>query len=79
VSEKGLRVQVFTPSGDPARRIIDIAREMEVGLIAMTTHGRSGLSRVVFGSVAESVVREAPVPVLLMRASSPRSAARHAA
>jgi HSP20 family protein len=79
IIDKGLRVQCVTRSGDPARRIIDTAREMDVGLIAMTTHGRSGLSRVVFGSVAESVVREAPVPVLLMRGSSSPDAARRAA
>ena len=76
---QGLRVQVLTPAGDPARRILETAREMDVGLIAMTTHGRSGMSRVVFGSVAESVVRGAPVPVLLMRASSLGDAAHHAA
>jgi HSP20 family protein len=70
IMAKGLRVQFAAPSGDPARRIVDTAREMDVALIAMTTHGRSGLSRVIFGSVTESVVREAPMPVLLLRASA---------
>jgi len=71
ITAKGLRVQFAAPSGDPGRRIVDTAREMDVALIAMTTHGRGGLGQVTFGSVAESVVRDAPVPVLLMRASAP--------
>jgi HSP20 family protein len=78
IRQRGVRVQTATRSGDPARRIIETAGEMDAALIAMTTHGRSGLSRVVFGSVAESVAREASVPVLLVRAES-RDAVRHAA
>jgi HSP20 family protein len=78
ISRRGLRVQTATRSGDPARVIVETAREIDAALIAMTTHGRSGVSRVVFGSVAESVVRDAPVPVLLVRAAS-REAVRHAA
>jgi HSP20 family protein len=78
ITARGLRVQCAAPSGDPARRIVDTAREMDVALIAMTTHGRTGLSRVLFGAVAESVVRDAPVPVLLMRASPPDAVRRAA-
>jgi nucleotide-binding universal stress UspA family protein/HSP20 family molecular chaperone IbpA len=79
MADHGVRVQVLTPSGDPARSIIHTARDLDAGLIAMTTHGRSGIGRLVFGSVAESVVREAPVPVLLMRASGSSGAASRAA
>jgi nucleotide-binding universal stress UspA family protein len=50
-----------------ADAIIAYAKENDVDLIVMTTHGRSGLSRLVFGSVAESVVRHTPCPVLLIR------------
>ena len=78
INDRGLRVQTATRSGNPARHIVETAREMDAALIAMTTHGRSGVSRMIFGSVAESVVRDAPVPVLLIRASV-RDAARHAA
>jgi HSP20 family protein len=78
LTDDGLRVQAITRSGDPAGRIVETARALDAALIAMTTQGRSGISRVVFGSVAESVVREAPVPVLLMRTSR-RDAIRHAA
>lgn len=78
IGARGLRVQTAVRSGPPARRIVETAREIDAALIAMTTHGRRGVSRVVFGSVAESVVRDAPVPVLLMRAPG-RDAVRHAA
>jgi len=50
---------------DPARRIRRAAETEDVDLIAMATHGRSGLSRLLAGSVAESVVREGTTPVLL--------------
>ena len=46
--------------------IVEFAQAHNVGLIAMSTHGRSGLSRLVCGSVAEQVVREAGIPVLLI-------------
>lgn len=52
---------------NPDRAIVDAARHNGVELIAMTTHGRGGLGRVLLGSVAESVVRRSPVPVLLIR------------
>jgi nucleotide-binding universal stress UspA family protein len=53
---------------EPARAIADAARYNGVDLIAMTTHGRGGVSRLIAGSVAEALVRQAPVPVLLVRA-----------
>ena len=48
--------------------IADAARQWRADLIVIGTHGRSGLIRLLLGSVAEGVVREAPVPVLLVRA-----------
>jgi nucleotide-binding universal stress UspA family protein len=51
--------------GDAAARILDCASEEKASLIALSTHGRSGLSRFVRGSVAERVLRTATVPVLL--------------
>lgn len=50
--------------GLPAVEIVRYAREHAIDLIAMGTHGRGGLKRLILGSVAESVVREAPCPVL---------------
>ncbi|HUP46927.1 MAG TPA: universal stress protein [Thermoanaerobaculia bacterium] len=53
--------------GTPAAAIVKAAEEEGVDLIAMGTHGRSGLQRLILGSVAERVMREAPVPVLTVR------------
>lgn len=55
--------------GDPASEIIDIARNTANNLIAMSTHGRSGIGRWVLGSVAEKVVQHSRDPVLLIRAA----------
>jgi len=52
---------------EPDRAIADAARFNAVDLVAMSTHGRGGLTRLLFGSVAESLVRRAPAPVLLVR------------
>jgi len=53
--------------GDPATVIAETAEETEADLIVMGTHGRTGLSRIVMGSVAEEVLRRAPCPVLTVR------------
>ncbi|MBI2930071.1 MAG: universal stress protein [Planctomycetes bacterium] len=55
-------------TGDPATEILEAARRMNPDVLAMTTHGRSGLSRWVFGSVTEKVLRHATVPLLVVRA-----------
>jgi nucleotide-binding universal stress UspA family protein len=56
--------------GPPAEEIVERARALGVSLIVMTTHGRSGLGRLVFGSVAETVLRHAPCPVLMVRVTT---------
>jgi nucleotide-binding universal stress UspA family protein len=53
--------------GRPFLEIIRYAREKEIDLIVLGTHGRGGLSHVLLGSVAEKVVRKAPCPVLTIR------------
>ncbi len=53
--------------GDPGTRIADHARDAGAGLIVISSHGRSGLSRLMLGSVAERVVRLAHCPVLVLR------------
>jgi nucleotide-binding universal stress UspA family protein len=63
----GIRVQARIAEGPAAGTILDVAKEEEATLIAMTTHGRTGLPRWFAGSVAEKVVRASPVPVLLVR------------
>ncbi len=64
---KGIRAGARVRIGDPSIEIVAAAKQIEADLIAMTTHGRSGLGRLLFGSVAESVLRAAPIPVFLMR------------
>lgn len=54
-----------------AQAILDVAAQEGVNMIVMSTHGRSGLSRVLLGSVAEAVVHAASVPVLLIRGEQP--------
>jgi universal stress protein A len=51
----------------PVEGIVDYAREAAIDLIVIATHGRTGLSHVLLGSVAERIVREAPCPVLTIR------------
>ena len=67
LTARGLRVEWKVWYDEPDRAIADAARFNAADLITMTTHGRGGLSRLMFGSVAESLVRMAPVPVLLVR------------
>ena len=54
---------------DPALEIVAHAKEMHADLIVIGTHGRTGVSRLIMGSVAEHVVRTAPCPVLVVRPS----------
>ncbi len=54
-------------SGDPAAEIVRHAREERCDLLVVGTHGRTGIARVVLGSVAERVARESPCPVLVVR------------
>jgi nucleotide-binding universal stress UspA family protein len=53
--------------GDPGQEIAELARELGAELIVMPSHGRTGLSRLLIGSVAERVVRLAHCPVLVLR------------
>ena len=69
--ETGIRVDYAIEVGDAATAIVEYAREQSVDLIVMSTHGRSGLGRWVYGSVADRVLRSSAQPVLLVRASSP--------
>ena len=53
--------------GSPSQKIVETAEAEHVDLIVMATHGRTGLSHLLIGSVAERVVRTAPCPVLTIR------------
>lgn len=66
--EMGLDVECVTLRGwQIGQTIIDYAEDHKVDLIAIATHGRSGLKRLVFGSVAESVLRGSGLPILLIK------------
>jgi nucleotide-binding universal stress UspA family protein len=67
VRESASKVDVVARLGSAERETIDFAREGSFDLIVMATHGRSGLSELVQGSVAEAVVRSGVAPVLLVR------------
>jgi nucleotide-binding universal stress UspA family protein len=75
---KGVQVRTQVCRGQPAEEIVAAARETSSDLIAMTTHGRSGLGRLLFGSVAEAVLRESGLPVFLMRVTEAQVAERAA-
>jgi nucleotide-binding universal stress UspA family protein len=64
-SDVAIEVELLA-GGDPAKVIVAHADANRVDLIAMTTHGRTGLRRVALGSVAEAVVRQSRVPVLVL-------------
>jgi nucleotide-binding universal stress UspA family protein len=64
---QGIDVSWQVRRGRPADEILAAAAESHVDLIAMATHGRTGLGRLLFGSVAEAVLRRAPVPVFMIR------------
>ncbi|RQH00865.1 universal stress protein [Natrarchaeobius oligotrophus] len=53
--------------GQPARAIVDFAAENDVDHVVVGSHGRTGVSRVLLGSVAETVARRSPVPVTVVR------------
>jgi nucleotide-binding universal stress UspA family protein len=60
-------LEVKVGVGKPAEEILRVAREEEVDLIVMGTHGRTGLHHLLLGSVAEEVTRHAPCPVFTVR------------
>ena len=65
-----LSVDSYVTEGDAAGTIVDTARETKADLIVMSSHGYSGLTRLMLGSVTEKVLRAAPCPVLVVRRSA---------
>lgn len=74
---KGLRVDTVVRRGEPVAEILNAARLVAADIIAMTTHGRTGPARLLFGSVAEGVLRHSDIPVFLMRQTEREVARRH--
>jgi nucleotide-binding universal stress UspA family protein len=71
LQDAGVRAEGKVRYGDPVEEILDHVSWDHIDLIAMATHGRTGVKRVVLGSVVEHVLRRAPVPMLLLRAHPP--------
>lgn len=63
----GLEVEEVIVHGDAAAEIVRVADEQEADLIIISSHGRTGLGRMIFGSTAEAVVRHASCPVLVVK------------
>jgi nucleotide-binding universal stress UspA family protein len=69
-SQSGIDVQHRLEYGDPESIILKVAQEIGADLIVLGTHGRTGLRRLLMGSVAEHILRNAPCPVLTVRGSA---------
>jgi len=67
VRREGVQAHPILKEGTPFREILQAARENAADLIVLGTHGRTGLDRLMTGSVAERVVRHAPCPVFLVK------------
>jgi nucleotide-binding universal stress UspA family protein len=65
-SAKGFNVECVVESGDPAAVIADVASNKKADAVVMTTHGRTGFSRWLFGSVTQKVISLMPCPVLVV-------------
>lgn len=63
------KARMIVVSGLPATRILEIARQIEAGLIVMGGNGRSSLSKLIGGSVSERVIRQSPVPVTVIHSN----------
>lgn len=68
LSAKGIESKVVVEQGPIVRTILDVAEREHVDLIAMASHGRTGLARVFYGSVTAGVLQQADRPLLLVRA-----------
>lgn len=72
IRKKGISVKTLLATGDqPAAHIIEMAELSHANLIAMSTHGRSGLQRLMIGSTTDKVIHQSHTPMLLVRPPSP--------
>jgi universal stress protein A len=66
-----LRIETRVEEGDPACGILAVAKDVDASMIVMGTHGRTGLRRLLMGSVAEEVLRKAACPVMTVKGPMP--------
>jgi nucleotide-binding universal stress UspA family protein len=72
----GLEVEEVIVHGEAASEIVRVAKDRKVDLIVVSSHGRTGLGRILFGSTAEAVVRHATCPVLVVKPSQEEETSR---
>ncbi len=70
-ARQGVSVQALATVGHPEQEIVAAAESLHAWMIVIATHGRTGLRRALFGSVAEAVLRHAPCPVITVRGPAP--------
>lgn len=75
-AEEAISVEHRLVMGDPADAVVRVAEEEQVDLIVLGSHGRTGLSRLLMGSVAEAIVRKAHCPVLVYKEPLRKSTAK---
>jgi nucleotide-binding universal stress UspA family protein len=73
-AKRRIKLQALLETGTAYEAIVETAKQIKADLIAMATHGRTGVSHLLLGSVAERVVRTAPCPVLTLRPGLRRAA-----
>jgi nucleotide-binding universal stress UspA family protein len=73
LTAEGIHAEYHELYEEPAQAIIDATKRYDADLVVMATHGRSGIGRMIYGSVADQVLRHSTVPVLLVPAHSDRS------
>jgi len=66
--QQGITVNILVSTGNAAEEILKTADEIKADMIAMSTHGRSGLRRLAYGSVTDKVLHGADIPILVVRA-----------
>jgi nucleotide-binding universal stress UspA family protein len=67
LKEMGIKAECVVTIGDPGSTIVEYAEKNAIDLIAIATHGRSGIRRILFGSVAEYVIKHSKLPILLIK------------
>lgn len=72
MAKRGVKLRTVLQEGTPYERIADTAKRLKADLLVMATHGRSGLTHLLMGSVTEKVVRMSPCPVLTLRGYKPK-------
>jgi nucleotide-binding universal stress UspA family protein len=70
LKDKGFAVERYVQQGNEAHEILERCEREDIDLIAMSTHGRSGVRRWLLGSVAEKVIRHSTKPILLIRSAN---------